>query len=647
MLNQRQRTILSMLAQAADFVAVNDLALRLGVAPRSVRADLTMVEAFVHSATPYRLERNKRRGARLMMPPEDRSRWPAVPPPSPAAAYRLSPEERVLAVVTALLHQKGLVTLDRLADQLHVSRRTVVEDLKQVEGWLAQRGLRLRRLPRGLTIEGGEGPVRSALVELANAPPVTASVELLPPGEMAVIEQAVRTAAQQLPFELADVAFQALLYHLSVAVMRLRAGNEIYMDSSQMADLKQKPEWAVACELARSLEEALQVPLPPDECGYITLHLLGAKAVREREPAASAVPEATLVEAVQAFMRVAGAHLGVDLTDAELLSGLLLHLRPAVYRLRYGLRMVNPLRDQIIERYGFLVAAAEAAVPELERRLAIRIPPDELTYLAMHIGAFLERVAARLQVRVLLVCGSGIGTARLLEGRMQRVFPSIHIEDVVPVGRIRAHPALSRVQLVITTVPLSLDEVPVVLVNPFLTPEDARQIQQALVVEGTASSRERMRGPMLDQVLSPALIRLDLEAADWEEAIRLAGAPLVESNQVEPRYVDAMVETVRRIGPYIVVDKGIAMPHARPEDGVREVAFSLIRLRRPVQFGHPTNDPVHLVVALASPDAGTHLRALQQLADLLACPEARQIFEQGSSKEILALIRQSAETEGR
>lgn len=639
-----------MLVDQSDFVGVAELAERLGVSPRSIRLDLTAVEEYVQRTTPYRVERHKRRGACLRIPAAERPDWLRSNPPSATIAYRLSPEERVLAIVSALLHRSTPLTLGRLADELFVSRRTVVEDLKGVEEWLERRGLRLHRLPHGLTAKGSESGVRQALVELAS-PSRSASaffpIQPLPDEEMAVIEQAVLAAAQRLPFELADVAFQALVYHLSVAVMRLRAGHDIVMDPQQMDDLTRRPEWEVACDLTRLLAERLRVPIPTGECGYVTLHLLGAKAVREREPVASSVPEAALGEAVQAFVSVAGAQLGVDLADEDLVRGLLLHLRPAIYRLRYGLRLVNPLRDQIIERYGFLVAATEAAAPELEQRLAVRIPPDELTYLAMHVGAYLERASARRQTRVLLVCGSGIGTARLLEGRMQRVFPAAQIVDVVPMNRVRDHPALSQVHLIISTVPLSLPSVPVVVVNPFLTPEDARQIQQALLAEGTASPRERKRGPMLDQVLSPELIRLDVEAADWEEAIRLAGAPLVESNRVEPRYVDAMVETVRRIGAYIVVDKGIAMPHARPEDGVRAVAFSLIRLRNPVPFGHAANDPVRLVVAMASPDAETHLRALQQLADLLANPDARRMIEQGTVSEILNLVRQSSGVEGR
>ncbi|MFO7173932.1 MAG: transcription antiterminator, partial [Bacillota bacterium] len=418
MLSQRQRAILATLIESGDFVAVGELARQQGVTDRTVRLDLAAIEAYL-AGTPHRLERHKRRRVRLRLPPEERPAWLERLRPMADVAYRLSAEERQQAILAALLRRTTPLSLGRLADELFVSRRTVVEDLKRVEGWLRDRGLRLVRLPTGVKVEGPEGAWRAALAELISPGPgeaarrhPAASFPLLPPEEMAAIREAVTRAAEALPYELADSAYEGLVYHLAVAILRLRAGHDIAMDPEELADLAERPEWEVAGRLAADLEERLGVPIPPGERGYITLHLLGAKAIDRRTRPDDAAQDAPLAEAVDAFIRAAGAHLGVDLTgDDDLVRGLILHLRPAVWRLRYGLRLVNPLRDQIMERYGFLMAAVKAAAPALEERLGIHITGDELAYLAMHVGAHLERVSARRPPRVLLVCGSGIGTA--------------------------------------------------------------------------------------------------------------------------------------------------------------------------------------------------------------------------------------------
>ena len=85
-------------------------------------------------------------------------------------------------------------------------------------------------------------------------------------------------------------------------------------------------------------------------------------------------------------------------------------------------------------------------------------------------------------------------------------------------------------------------------------------------------------------MISSKTIALNVDAKDWKEAVRVSGGLLVKNGLVEPRYVDAMIEMVNTIGPYIVISPGVAMPHARPEDGVLEPCMSLITLKTPDQF---------------------------------------------------------------
>jgi PTS system ascorbate-specific IIA component len=100
----------------------------------------------------------------------------------------------------------------------------------------------------------------------------------------------------------------------------------------------------------------------------------------------------------------------------------------------------------------------------------------------------------------------------------------------------------------------------------------------------------------------------------WQAAIRAACQPLLESGAIADRYVARCVEMVNEQGPYMVVAPGIALAHARPEDGVSALGLSVASLAAPVEFGHPDNDPVDLVFAFASPDRDQHLGLLGALA---------------------------------
>jgi PTS system ascorbate-specific IIA component len=108
--------------------------------------------------------------------------------------------------------------------------------------------------------------------------------------------------------------------------------------------------------------------------------------------------------------------------------------------------------------------------------------------------------------------------------------------------------------------------------------------------------------------------RVRVAARDWKAAVRAAAAPLLEAQAITGGYVDRCIALVEQNGPYIVVAPGIALAHARPEDGAVALALSAATLTEPVRFGHPTNDPVDIVLAFASPDRDAHVGLLAALA---------------------------------
>ena len=68
----------------------------------------------------------------------------------------------------------------------------------------------------------------------------------------------------------------------------------------------------------------------------------------------------------------------------------------------------------------------------------------------------------------------------------------------------------------------------------------------------------------LKDLLRPQLIDVRVNVDDWQEAIRAAGRLLIQDRAAEPRFVEAMIQVAKDLGPYIVVAPGIALPHARP-----------------------------------------------------------------------------------
>ena len=75
---------------------------------------------------------------------------------------------------------------------------------------------------------------------------------------------------------------------------------------------------------------------------------------------------------------------------------------------------------------------------------------------------------------------------------------------------------------------------------------------------GVKQTRKREGGDMmLKDLTDEKLIRLNIEAADWEEAIRKSAQPLIDEHKVKPSYVDDMITGVKENGPYIVLTKHV------------------------------------------------------------------------------------------
>ena len=144
---------------------------------------------------------------------------------------------------------------------------------------------------------------------------------------------------------------------------------------------------------------------------------------------------------------------------------------------------------------------------------------------------------------------------------------------------------------------------------------------------------------MLKTLLTPDVVQVIPQVKDWREAIKIACQPLIDKGCIEPRYVDAIYKSHEQIGPYYVLGPGIAMPHARPEEGVNQLSLALTIIEKWVEFGADENDPVKLLIVLAATDNDSHINAIVKLAELFDNQDDIDTLLQAKSKaEVLAVI---------
>jgi len=149
---------------------------------------------------------------------------------------------------------------------------------------------------------------------------------------------------------------------------------------------------------------------------------------------------------------------------------------------------------------------------------------------------------------------------------------------------------------------------------------------------------ESMSEVKLKDLLKKENIKIHVKADNWEGAVRIGGEILVQNGYVEERFVEAVVQTIKTIGPYMVIYPGLAVPHARPEYGVKKLGMSLITLDEPINFGSQYNDPVKTIICLAPIDTTSHLKVLELVLKMIHDGSLRGIENAEDIDEIMKRI---------
>lgn len=679
MLNKRCSQLLYKIINSNVHDSITFLSESFEVSNRTIRYDLDKIDVFLLNSQLPQLIRKPNEGISYDCNLVEKNKIIELLSITDSYEYILSQKERIIIILSELLANKNNITIDKLADLLFVSRSTIIKDKEKVKEWLINRNLDLISYkPYGIKIIGDEKYLRKATIELlTNNVDVYDALNLIKSSkiskvdygldkyqkeffkeiDISYIENCVCIAEEQLEVKFSDEAFSGLVVHIAIAVKRIEQNKDIVMSKDEIISLQTSNEFVVASSIAEMLENRFNVVIPIDEIGYMTIHLLGSNVSVSKNQD----EDWMMIELItNNFIEKVGTELNIDLAyDKQLFDGLMQHMRPTIYRLKHGLTLKNPLLNEIKQSYSKLFTVIKSYSSDIESFSINKLSDEEIGYLTLHFGAAIERNkdSNKELVNVLLVCATGIGTAKFVSSKIQSLF-NVHIVDTISYHQVKEVLKNKSVDLIITTVPIKITDntIQCIEVNPFLTEKNINEISLALRKYNTETVKNRMslekileiicanctilnkqrlteelssyleipnnyKGGvvqlMLHEVLTKDFIKLNVDVENWEEAVRKGGKILEENGSIENRYIEAMVETVKKLGPYIVIAPGIAMPHARPELGVNKVGMSLMTLDKPINFGNKENDPVSIIVCLCAVDHTSHIKALSELVTFL------------------------------
>ncbi|MDR4944975.1 BglG family transcription antiterminator [Neobacillus cucumis] len=509
-ISARERQILEILLKTTEETTVKDLADQTGVSGRTIHRDLKNVEDILKE---YNLTLQKKSGVGVQIYGENNRIRDLELYLFNLSHTEYTAEERQTIMLCELLETNEPVKLLTLASDLNVTIATVSSDLTKLEERLKTFGLDLiRRRGYGVEIEGEESAKRRAMsfliseyldesellsltrdnIQMRSTQHIHTISErlmgLVEKKKLVIVETIVNSIVQELPFSMADSAYIGLVVHLTLAVERIQKGEGIKINLSYLEDQKMTKEYRFAERIVSQLELVFQISIPEAEIAYITMHLKGAKLRHENE---HLIEDASLQVAMKTkkLIETVGKLVGMNLsTHPSLFEGLMVHLKPAIYRIKEKMGISNPLLEKIKKDYADLFALVKQAVHQVFPEFFV--PDEEIGYLVMHFGAAMMGGKDLAGFKTLVVCSSGIGTSKMLATRLQKEFPELkHIQNVSVMEFQRMNK--EEYQLVISTLPIPDYESDYILVNPFLNKEEIEKIHSYINEYKMVNSSEK------------------------------------------------------------------------------------------------------------------------------------------------------------
>ncbi len=606
-MNNRQKEIFrNLLMEPNRLWLVQDLADQTECSEKTIRNDLKVIEEYIVQHTSGHLVKRPGLGVYLEIGEADRADLFHRLYSNQSTTKDESDEERVLHLAYRLLMNAKPVTLQNLAAPFYVNKAIIRRDMEKIEDWLRSFDLSLMTKQRvGFMIEGSEKNKRMALArlnQLINRPELTGQMmrNQFEPHEIATVSNELKALQKQHQLRFTDETFESLMLHILLMVKRTKLGQPISLSDQDMAFLENKAEFAWAIDFLRQLQKLFAVPFSKEETAYLTLHLLGGKfrytqedgGARRSDLADSHPLLPQLIE--QLIRRMSELNMIPFSKDQVLLNGLKVHLYTTMNRLHYGLAVSNPMLAEIKKMYPYMFDRVIMALEEVGGALHLYFPEEEAAYLTLHFQASVERLHQNEShpQKVIIVCHMGVGMSQLLLAKVERRFPSVHVEATMSRAEVQDYLAAHEVDLVITTVDLPELKSPHILVSPLLEASDERKLEQAIRRIDEPDSRTAEESVFL-KYTTPFLVFPQQEVRRPEQLIAKFAQMLEDKGYVEAGYTESVLDREKMSAT--TIGAGIAIPHGSSER-VKQSCIVIVTLKQPIPWG---TEKVELVFLLA------------------------------------------------
>ena len=680
MVKKRYFEIINLVINSNDKITVKDISNLYNITERSIRYDIDELNVFFQEKNNKDIiEINNNRLKILYSENEIEDIVENIK----EKEYFLSENERVNILSYEIFLSKNEFILQYFTEKYNLSKTTVRYSLKELNKIISEYGLVIdMNNNRGYKIIGSEINIRKYIINILREyikntkekkieyDPLKKIIQKF--YKKSRIEESKNTINKILDYTgktISDEAFETLQLFLFISAIRNKNGHEIEEDVENEIFLSKTMEFSKIREILEKVEN-----IKEKDIHYFVDFFLGSYSYNLEY---SYFLNWILIESlIDQFIKLLSDKLKVNLTEDKILrKELLNHIKPAIYRMKNKFKLTESILSEVKKQYMELFIKTKSSLKIISDFIDLSFDEDEAAFITVMIQRAIMRnnpsTLLKKDPNILIVCGLGYSSSRFLYENINNRF-QVNIIDIIPFNQLENYNYLKKADIIISTLDFKLDGMNVITVNAVMNEKDILKLKNyglpekkskiklsellsiiKKVPDETELKKQLMRnfgeniyddmgeksetGKSFVELLSEKSIKLNVAANNLDEVIEITGQTMIDSGLVKEEYTDELKNQIIQYGKYILVGDKTILPHGQLLKNVRETGFSLITLKKGIDF---FGSEIKIVICLASRNKDEHLRAILELNRYLKNPDfENELLNKENSEELTDYLK--------
>lgn len=680
MVKKRYFEIINLVINSNDEITVKDISNLYNITERSIRYDIDELNVFFQEKNNKDIIEINNNRLKILY---SENEIEGIVENIKEKEYFLSENERVNILSYEIFLSKNEFILQYFTEKYNLSKTTVRYSLKELNKIISEYGLVIdMNNNRGYKIIGSEINIRKYIINILREyikntkekkieyDPLKKIIQKF--YKKSRIEESKNTINKILDYTgktISDEAFETLQLFLFISVIRNKNGHEIEEDVENEIFLSKTKEFSKIREILEKVEN-----IKEKDIHYFVDFFLGSYSYNLEY---SYFLNWILIESlIDQFIKLLSDKLKVNLTEDKILrKELLNHIKPAIYRMKNKFKLTESILSEVKKQYMELFIKTKSSLKIISDFIDLSFDEDEAAFITVMIQRAIMRnnpsTLLKKDPNILIVCGLGYSSSRFLYENINNRF-QVNIIDIIPFNQLENYNYLKKADIIISTLDFKLDGMDVITVNAVMNEKDILKLKNyglpekkskiklsellsiiKKVSDETELKKQLIRnfgeniyddmgeksetGKSFVELLSEKSIKLNVAANNLDEVIEITGQTMIDSGLVKEEYTDELKNQIIQYGKYILVGDKTILPHGQLLKNVRETGFSLITLKKGIDF---FGSEIKIVICLASRNKDEHLRAILELNRYLKNPDfENKLLNKENSEELTDYLK--------